>query len=288
MLVGAVSGTAPTELKGVFRSALEKIHETLYAELDTFQQGALSVFEPATPYLQACLLGQAAPQKRRRIVPWLVLAGIILLVASLVYFQVRNQSRWNSYFETLKREPGIVVTRIEKHGGGWTVAGLKDPKAPDPARLLAGLRLDPAKVAYEWQPYLSLNTPFSAERDLDADRDRIEKPIVRFELGKSTLPLAEASRIEAVAEAIERLLQVRPDSRITVVGRTDEVGTPEANTKLSAERATQVRAALEAQGVPAERMDVVGLGNPNPEQTPLSDWDRSAHRSVTFKLTAAK
>src|SRR5262249_24860 len=45
LLVGAISGTAPVELKSVFRSALEKIHEVLSVPLGTFKQGDTSIFE---------------------------------------------------------------------------------------------------------------------------------------------------------------------------------------------------------------------------------------------------
>jgi len=284
LLVGAVSGTAPVELKGVFRAALEKIHETLFAELDTFKQGDLAVFAPARPYLEACLLGQAPPEKRKRIVPRVLFGLVLLLVAGLVYFQVRTQARWDRYFETVKQQPGIVVTRIEKHGPAWMVAGLKDPKAPDPANLLGGFGLEPAKIRYEWQPYLSLNTPFAAERDLDADREEIEKRIIRFEVGSSKLPLAEAASAETLAAAIKRVLKARPDSRITVTGHTDEVGSVETNIELSRKRAVQVGEALAAQGVPPAQLELIGVGNVQPVHAGGTDWDKAGNRSVSFHV----
>src|SRR5262249_56477969 len=105
---------------------------------------------------------------------------------------------------SVKKEPGIVVTRSEERGQAWMVAGRKDPKAPDPAQLLGGFGLEPARVRFEWQPYLSLNTPFAAERDLDADREEIEKQIIRFEVGSSKLHLAEAGCDQSLAAAVPR------------------------------------------------------------------------------------
>src|SRR5262249_37584390 len=197
---------------------------------------------------------------------------------------VRNQARWDRYFETVKQQPGIVVTRIEKRGQAWMVAGLKDPKAPDPAQLLGGFGLEPARVRFEWQPYLSLNTPCGAERELDADREEIEKQIIRFEVGSSKLPLAEAGRTESLAAAITRILKARPDSRITVTGHTDEVGSAETNIELSRNRAAQVGDALAAQGVPQAQLELIGIGNVQPVHTGGTDWDKAGNRSVSFHV----
>jgi outer membrane protein OmpA-like peptidoglycan-associated protein len=282
LLVGAVSGTAPVELKIVFRSALEQIQQTLLAELDNFKQTDLSVFEPARPYLERCLLGQKAPEKRRQFVPWLVLAVVVALLAALVFVQIRNRLRWDAYVDALRQEPGIVVVRTEKSGSGGWIAGLKDPKAPDPASLLAGFRLDASRVNFAWQPYLSLNTPFAAERELEADLEHIRARIIRFDLASPKLPLSETGRIEDLAAALNRVHQARPEARFAIIGHTDEVGSAEANSKLSMDRAVSVSQALAAQGVPPSLFNIVGAGNSQPLRTGGSEWDRSANRSVSI------
>ncbi len=58
----------------------------------------------------------------------------------------------------LESEPGIVVTQAERDGGRWSFAGLRDPLAPDPSTLLAGLAVDTAEVDQRWEPYLSLRS----------------------------------------------------------------------------------------------------------------------------------
>ncbi len=279
LLVGAVSGTAPVELNAVFRSALEKIHETLLAELDTFKQGDLSVFEPARPILESCLLGQRAPVKRFRWVLWLVLTAIVAVLAGLVFVEVRNVRRWDAYVETLRQQPGIVVLRAEQHGGGGLVVGLKDPKAPVP-----DFGIDVAKVRYEWQPYLSLDTPFAAERELEADLKLIRAGTIRFELASPDLPLAESGLIEDLAAAIKRVRKARPEARITITGHTDEVGDAETNSKLSVGRATTVKGALVAQGIPDHVFIVRGVGNSQPLRTGGTKWDQAANRSVSFRV----
>jgi outer membrane protein OmpA-like peptidoglycan-associated protein len=287
LLVGAVSGTAPVELKSVFRSALEKIHETMFAPLATFKQDDLSVFEPARPYLESCLLGQRAPDRGRRWVVWLVLGGVLALLAGLAFVQVRNWKRWDAYVDALRQQPGIAVIRAERRGSGGVITGLKDPKAPEPSSQLPGFGLDPSKVRYEWQAYLSLNTPFAADREIQADLEGIRAQTIRFELGSPTLPLAEAGRIEDLAAAINRIRRARPEARVTITGHTDEVGGAEANIKLSMDRAVSVSQALVAQGIPASVFDIIGAGNSRPLRTGGTAWDQAANRSVSFRVDSA-
>lgn len=286
LLVGAVSGTAPVELKSVFRSALEKIHETLLGPLTAFKQDDLSVFEPARPYLESCLLGQKAPNKRTRWVPWVAVTAVVALLAALVFVQVRNGRHWDAYLDAVRQQPGIVVIRAEKLGSGGLIAGLKDPKAPEPSSLLGSFGLDPSRVRYEWQPYLSLNTPFAADRELDADLEHIRAQIIRFEPGSPKLSLAETGRIEDLAAAINRVRKARPATRIIIVGHTDEVGSEEANIRLSMDRAVSVIQALAAQGIPASLLNAKGAGNTQPLRAGESEWDRSANRSVSVLVDA--
>ena len=287
MLVGAIAGSAPVELRGAFRNALDQIHETLYTELDTFRQEDLSVFEPARPYLERCLLGQSAPGKWGRALPLLAGSLVLLAIGFLVYqvYQGRRQeARWDRYFASVKQLPGIVVTGIEKRGSHYLITGLRDPKAPEPAGLLRQEGLDSAAIQYQWQPYLSLNTPMAAARDLDAARERIRTEMVRFEMGSSKLPLADVDRVQAVAEAMKRVFQAFPKSRIVVTGHTDEVGSDRTNARLSFDRAQHVIDALGTQGVPRDRLRAIGVGNTRPLRTGGTAWDRASNRRVAFEL----
>jgi outer membrane protein OmpA-like peptidoglycan-associated protein len=283
LLVGAVSGTAPVELKNVFRSALEQIHETLFVPLESFKQDDLSVFEPARPYLERCLLGQKAARKATRWLPWLLLAGVAALTAWLVFAQVRSQQRWNAYVAALGKQPGITIVRVEKRGSGGFIAALKDPKAPEPSSdLVAGFGLDPSRISYEWHPYVSANTFFAADRELEKDLEYLRTQIIRFEPGNAKLLLSEAPRIQDLAAAMNRISKARPEARVAITGHTDEVGSVEANLKLSMDRAVSVSHALVAEGIPRGLFSVTGTGNSQPLRTGGAEWDRTANRSVSF------
>ncbi len=56
-LVGFICGSAPRELKQVFKDAVDRIHDQLARELDGFSGVGV---DAARPYLEACLLGRAS------------------------------------------------------------------------------------------------------------------------------------------------------------------------------------------------------------------------------------
>ncbi len=118
LLVGAVSGTAPAELRKVFRRALDGIEEALAGEIANFKQGDVSAFEPALPFLESCLLGQSAPEKRVKARLWPDVVVVLVLLAALIRLAVSGErARWNGYFEALRQQAGHRRPReSEKHG----------------------------------------------------------------------------------------------------------------------------------------------------------------------------
>ena len=277
LLVAAVSGTAPMELRQAFRKALEGIGESLQGPIDNFKQNDLSVFEPAQPFLEACLLGQSAPERRRKARLWPYLSLVALALVGLLAWWIRGERDWGQYMDQLKARPGVVVTGFEKGGPGWVVTGLKDPRAPDPANFHG-------KVEFHWQPYLSLNTPFAAERERDDAVIRIAKQIIRFDTNSAKLVIAEADRIDDLTQEIGKVLRLNPAAKIGLIGHADEVGEAVTNDKLSLERATMVADALVAQGVPRGSLEPSGMGNSSPLRTGSTDWDRATNRAVSFTV----
>lgn len=287
LLVAAVSGTAPVELRQVFRRTLDEIESTLESPINQFKQDDLSVFAPAKPMLEACLLGQSAGGRERKARLWPYVAAVATILLVLVGLRARQQYRWNQFFGELKQQPGIVVTGVERSGSSYVVEGLKDPGAPDPAGLLGPRRLDPKKVRFRLQPYLSLNTPFAVKRALDADRDMIVRAAIRFDPGGSKLLLGEADSIGELANAIRRLVAGEPGTRMAVTGHADDTGSEQTNKTLSIDRATHVADALVVEGVSREMLLVEGVGNIQPLRPGTTEWARATNRRVSFRAVEA-
>jgi outer membrane protein OmpA-like peptidoglycan-associated protein len=285
LLVGAVSGTAPVELKQVFRKALDGIEETLRPEIEGFKQGDTSVFEPAQFFLKQCLLGQSAPGKRKKARLWPYVLGLAAIIAVLLGYQYRQRAKWDRCFAELKQQEGIVITGIERHGSSYVISGLKDPAAPNPSGFVRARGLDPAKATFSLKPYYSINTNFARQRDRDAARQIIEGKLIRFDTNSSKVSAGEADHIDEVAESMKGLL---PGAAFTITGRSDETGPPETNDKLSRERANVVADALHSVGIPASAIKIVAAGNTQPLRQGSSDWDLQANRSVSFTVHFTK
>jgi outer membrane protein OmpA-like peptidoglycan-associated protein len=287
LLVAAVSGTAPAELRQVFRHALDQIEATLGNEIDQFRQDDTSVFEPARPMLEACLLGQSATGKTKQARLWPYVAAVAAILLLLAGWRVRELYRWNQYFGELKQQPGIVITDVERNGSNYVVEGLKDPAAPDPASLLGPRELDPKKVRFQLQPYLSLNTAFAAKRVLDADRETIGNATIRFDPGSSKLPLGEADRVGELARAVILLTNAEAGTRIVITGHADDTGSGDTNSKLSLDRANSVADALVVEGVTRELLMPEGVGNTQPLRPGITEWARATNRRVSFRAVNA-
>ncbi len=99
---------------------------------------------------------------------------------------------------------------------------------------------------------------------------------VNFDTGKSTIKPDSAKTLDDAAAA----LQVAGTVKVEVAGHTDNVGTPDANLRLSQERAQAVMAALVTRGVKADRLTAKGYGQTTPIADNRSEDGRAKNRRV--------
>lgn len=164
ILAGVIRGTAPPDLRVTFKDAIENIHRAQSHALEAFT-GDAAPFEASRPDLEACLRSQYAAQERKTSPALWIAAGIILVALGVwAFVTVRDNRRWANYLDRLRAEPGIVVTTAEKRWGGYFIAGLRDPLAADPARMLQDSSLDPRRVTSRWEPYQALSPQFVLTR----------------------------------------------------------------------------------------------------------------------------
>lgn len=99
---------------------------------------------------------------------------------------------------------------------------------------------------------------------------------INFDTGKATIKPDSAQTLDDAAAA----LKAAADLKIEVAGHTDNVGAPDANLKLSQERAQAVMAALVERGVKAERLTAKGYGQTTPIADNRTEDGRAKNRRV--------
>lgn len=115
---------------------------------------------------------------------------------------------------------------------------------------------------------------------LAAELDRagkVELQGIHFDTGKATLRAESRSALAQVAALMER----QTAQRLVIVGHTDDVGSWDANLKLSLDRAEAVRSALAADhGIAASRLLARGMGSAQPVADNATPEGRARNRRV--------
>jgi outer membrane protein OmpA-like peptidoglycan-associated protein len=164
IVAAVVRGNGPQDLRMVFQEAVEAIHLEQREHLQEFH-GDIAPFESSRHHLEACLLKQYKPrQQRTSPTLWIICAAILGGLGLWAAWTLHERQRWTSLLETLRAEPGIVLTTAGKQGGNYVLAGLRDPLAVDPQLLLQQAQVNPAKVISRWEPYHALHPAFILRR----------------------------------------------------------------------------------------------------------------------------
>lgn len=119
----------------------------------------------------------------------------------------------------------------------------------------------------------------SLQTELDRLIPDIREHVV-FASGSDVLTPEAMAVLDEVVAAMER----HPSPVVEVAGHTDDVGDAEANAALSQRRAASVRAYLVDQGIAAERLSSLGVGEDEPVDTNDTPEGRANNRRV--ELTA--
>lgn len=103
---------------------------------------------------------------------------------------------------------------------------------------------------------------------------------ILFDTGKSTIK----AQSEKVLKDITAILKEYPNSRFTIDGYTDSVGSDASNLKLSDDRAASVKNYLTSNGIDSSRLSSKGYGEANPIDTNDTAAGRANNRRVEINL----
>jgi outer membrane protein OmpA-like peptidoglycan-associated protein len=84
---------------------------------------------------------------------------------------------------------------------------------------------------------------------------------INFAFGSAEIPRSQYRKVENIADALERLLQRRPRTKVLIEGHTDAVGSAVSNLALSERRADSLKRTLVQEfGIPRRALETVGYG----------------------------
>jgi outer membrane protein OmpA-like peptidoglycan-associated protein len=107
------------------------------------------------------------------------------------------------------------------------------------------------------------------------------KSDILFDTGKSGLKPAAQENLKQMAAIMKKY----PENVLTVQGYTDNTGSQKVNEELSKKRAEAVKAALVANGMPAETITTEGMGPANPVADNKTADGRMKNRRVEIQVT---
>ena len=164
VLAAVIRGTPPQMVRTLLQETLATIHQEHAEVLGAFT-GDAAPFATSRPLLEACLVAETAPPPRPALPRlWPHLVRLVSVRRWGMVSRRQANRRWASYVQTLRAEPGIVVTAATQRRGTYCIAGLRDPLAADPDVLLATFGIDPACITSQWQPYYALAPTFMLAR----------------------------------------------------------------------------------------------------------------------------
>jgi outer membrane protein OmpA-like peptidoglycan-associated protein len=86
--------------------------------------------------------------------------------------------------------------------------------------------------------------------------------------------------------AIAQILRAYPHSEVTLIGHTDDVGTPDQNLRLSQERVDRMAGLLIHTGILARRITAIGHGMSDPIADNRTEQGKARNRRIELVVTA--
>jgi len=134
----------------------------------------------------------------------------------------------------------------------------------------------------EWSIENELIT-FIEDKDKPVDKDTwFNFRKLTFESGSAVIDSTSEKEVDNIAE----ILKAYPEVSIKIGGYTDNTGSDELNTKLSAERAAHVMAALVQRGISPTRLESEGYGPLHPVADNSTQEGRDQNRRIAVRVTA--
>ncbi|MBQ7941692.1 MAG: OmpA family protein [Muribaculaceae bacterium] len=175
---------------------------------------------------------------------------------------------------------GASIGALIGGGKGALIGGVLGTAAGTTAGILIGKKMDKQKAELEKIEGAQVET-VTDTNNLQAIKITFDSGIL-FGFNKSDLSANAKQSLSEFAQSLKN----NPSTDVTIYGYTDNVGSLEANKKVSNQRALTVQQYLMESGVPTNRMTAQGLAWENPVASNDSEAGRAQNRRVEIYITA--
>jgi OOP family OmpA-OmpF porin len=201
--------------------------------------------------------------------------GFDRVVDQLSVGRVAAPPNWNEHVVRLIGPNLKLVTRGQLQIDGTSVSLRGDVASEAQKQQIAGelaMNLDTSYTVNN-----GLRVAVSEQGMLDA---ALANRIIEFESGKATLADSGKAILDQMSDVLLRL----KDTRVEVIGHTDNAGSRAGNLSLSQARAEAVRDYVVGRGVKAEMVAVSGEGPDRPVADNRTPEGRARNRRIEFKV----
>ena len=167
LLVAAVTGSIPPEVRGKLQQALEEFHQ-FYQQPLIHYEGDNAPFEGCETILADCLISErkeSEGKRSKRMIGAVVLMVIFIALAILSFMRL-SLSILKSELHELTPPPGIIVTDTYISNGIVHTKVLRDPISTSVDQWFSDNGIDAEKVTVIEEPFVSLK-PSVVERKLE-------------------------------------------------------------------------------------------------------------------------
>lgn len=197
------------------------------------------------------------------------------VVDQLAVGRVATPANWNDYLHKLVNPNLKMVTRGQLKVDG-NVVSLRGDVANEAARQQIA-----NDIATSLNPTYTVNNGLRVAVSEQAALDTaLGDRIIEFESGKATLTASGKTILDQMSVALLKL----KDSKVEVIGHTDNAGSRAGNLSLSQARADAVKAYVASRGVAPDAIAVSGEGPDRPVADNRTVDGRARNRRIEFRV----
>lgn len=204
---------------------------------------------------------------------------VLFLLFSLAFFPKNHSPLYAAEDEDDEEVKSTIPSDPEYRGRRRSA-----PSAPPPAAAPSAPAPSSGTEEDEWRTMRSeRRRAYVPAVKVDDEKKRIFTGKIGFK-SNSDSPTAESSRI---LKQLAAELNKRPELAVRIEGHSDSVGSDQANLEVSQRRADRVKEILVQNGVAAERLEAVGMGDKNLIASSVTPAGQEKNRRVEFHIAGA-